>query len=451
MSIWVNKSLRGISTATLLSVLTACAAGPDLHPSLTAAGSQLPPPNKPVQPMLFAASGQLPEDWWTGLDNPPLNALVQSGFDHSPTLETALATLKESQGDRRAGAGLFLTGADLAPAASNPLSAQGESNRAGLDTAFTLFTPWGVIAYRLDARDNGLGAALPQHGNIDDQNPNVRGARLILASNIVNAVIARAAYFAEMQTVQDLIDQEQQQLDLVEAQPTAGAVPATTLALRAQIEKDRASLRALGQRYDRTQLLLASLTGTSPDDFTAPQFCLAELQPPGDIPASLPSELTKRRPDIQAAWAALQTAGIETGVSAADTFPSIVLDEAYGTADADTPSPFSEPSLSSSASTAPAPYRETVLAAFQQVADQLRAIAHDREALAGGLKARAGATDALKLVSINYSAGLVPYSDVLAAAAALARARMAVIEATAAESQDTVALFVAVGGGIRAK
>ena len=96
---------------------------------------------------------------------------------------------------------------------------------------------------------------------------------------------------------------------------------------------------------------------------------------------------------------------------------------------------------------ASASYKQTVLTSFQQVADTLRALEHDADALAADQLALQTAKRALKLVQSNYRAGLATYSEVLIADVQYQQAQIAEIEGQAARYQDTVALFVALGGG----
>ena len=481
MSILVNRALRGISAAALISALSACAAGPDFHPPVVAAGSSYLPASEqgqsPADARRFAASGQLPEDWWTLLNNPPVDALVQSGFDHSPTLAAATATLAESQDDLRAGEGLFYPHVDAGLGASRQLVSPVKTGLPGAGSVFNLFTLSGAVSYTFDLFGANRRTVEALRASVDYQSANVRAARLALASNIVDAAIARAAYFAELEATRDLVKLEQQQVDIAAVHVTAGTdSEAAVLSLRAQLEADQASLPTLEQKYDQTNHLLARLTGLRPDQFAAPEFCLSELQPPGETPLTVPSELARRRPDIQAAEAALHVANANVGVATANLFPSITLSGGYGFAGTDTQTLFNDAGKSwqgaasasqpvfeggtltaqrnaakDAYSVALANYHETVLTAFQQVADQLRALTHDRESLAAETKAMADAVEALDIVSASYRAGLVSYTDVLTADMQVRQARIAFIEANAAQTQDTVALFVALGGGMPAK
>ena len=94
-----------------------------------------------------------------------------------------------------------------------------------------------------------------------------------------------------------------------------------------------------------------------------------------------------------------------------------------------------------------ASYRQTVLGAFGQVADSLKALKHDAEALKAQAEAKNASGEALKLLQANYKAGLVAYLDVLTADVQSHQATIAYLQAVAQRYQDTVGLFVALGGG----
>jgi outer membrane protein TolC len=91
-------------------------------------------------------------------------------------------------------------------------------------------------------------------------------------------------------------------------------------------------------------------------------------------------------------------------------------------------------------------YRQTVLGALSQVADTLRALEHDAAALSAQDEALATAEQALHLVQTNYEAGLATYLDVLYADSHYHQVKISDLEAIALRYQDTVALYVALGG-----
>jgi outer membrane protein TolC len=96
---------------------------------------------------------------------------------------------------------------------------------------------------------------------------------------------------------------------------------------------------------------------------------------------------------------------------------------------------------------AAAEYRQTVLGAFQQVADTLRGLSHDADGLVAQTEAVETAEKALHLIQANFLAGIATYLQVLVADAQFLQAKITYVEAVAQRLQDTVALYVALGGG----
>src|ERR1019366_3229342 len=94
-----------------------------------------------------------------------------------------------------------------------------------------------------------------------------------------------------------------------------------------------------------------------------------------------------------------------------------------------------------------ASYRQTVLGAFAQVADTLRGLEHDAETLRAQSEQLATAQEALRLLQINYQTGMVNYLSVLNADTQYYQAKIGFLQTLAQRLQDTVALFVALGGG----
>jgi NodT family efflux transporter outer membrane factor (OMF) lipoprotein len=94
-----------------------------------------------------------------------------------------------------------------------------------------------------------------------------------------------------------------------------------------------------------------------------------------------------------------------------------------------------------------ADYRQTVLSSFAQVADVLRALENDAGSVQAQSQAVSAAEEALRLIQANYQAGVVNYLRVLIADSQYYQAKIGYLQALAQRFQDTVALFVALGGG----
>ena len=99
------------------SLLSACAVGPDFKPAETPPGADytpapLPPKtdSAPVhggEAQHFALGHDIEFDWWTLFKSPALDALVAQAFKANPTIDAAVATLKQAQEQVYAQQGFF--------------------------------------------------------------------------------------------------------------------------------------------------------------------------------------------------------------------------------------------------------------------------------------------------------------------------------------------------------
>ena len=96
---------------------------------------------------------------------------------------------------------------------------------------------------------------------------------------------------------------------------------------------------------------------------------------------------------------------------------------------------------------AEAQYRNTVLLAFQNVADALRALQLDAATLKAQQRAVRAASDTFDLTRGQYRLGAITYIILLNAQRSYQQALLALVQAQAARYADTAALFQALGGG----
>jgi outer membrane protein TolC len=96
---------------------------------------------------------------------------------------------------------------------------------------------------------------------------------------------------------------------------------------------------------------------------------------------------------------------------------------------------------------AAAQYRETVIGAFQNVADVLHALNTDADALAAQTEAERAARESLAIAQNRYQTGATSFITLLDAQRTYQQAVVALVQAQAARYSDTAALFVALGGG----
>jgi NodT family efflux transporter outer membrane factor (OMF) lipoprotein len=210
----------------------------------------------------------------------------------------------------------------------------------------------------------------------------------------------------------------------------------------------------------------------------APEAVIAELSPAGalppapQVPAGLPSDLLRRRPDVRAAERNLAAATADIGVATADLYPSFSLTASPALVSTALGSLLEWASRSITAGPsvdwpifnggrtraniavrnaqqeqALIAYRKTILTALQDVEDALSEVDNDRYQLASLEDSLGPARRAEDIARTRYRGGLVTLSDVLQAQASRISLENQVIETRGALARDTVALYKALGGG----
>lgn len=475
-----SVSRGALSGAMAIALLGGCAVGPDFvrpAPPVADRYTSKPQPATTVmadsQRQRFTPGAAVPADWWQLFGSDPLNGIVQQAMAHNPTLEAAEASLRESQNNLRAGYGVFFPQIGAEVAGGRERTAPLENGIGTQGTVFNLITASGTVSYTLDVFGGKRRTVEGLEAQVDYQRYMTKAAWLTLSANIVNTTIARAAYAAEIRATEQLIELEKQQLEATEAQVRAGtSAYASVLSVRSLIAANQASLAPLKQRISEAEHLLATLEGVPPSEAALPEIDLSSLSLPEDLPVSLPSDLVRQRPDILSFEAQLHVASANIGVATAAMFPSISLTGTYGAGGTSFGNLATDsfrfwsigPSVTiplfqggslwygrkaaiDAYQQALADYRQTVLAAFEQVADTLDALDHDAQALQAQVDAERDAGEALAMLQVNYRAGTASYLDVLVADVQYHQASIAYVQAAAQRYQDTVALFVALGGG----
>jgi NodT family efflux transporter outer membrane factor (OMF) lipoprotein len=420
----------------------------------------------------FTIGGEIPADWWKLFQSTQLDAVVRQAVSNNPTLQAAEARLRQSQDNLHAGYGLYFPQGQAGVSASRQLTAPLQQGSQSSGSVFNLFTASGTISYTLDVFGGKRRTVEGLRAQAESQRYESKAAYLTLSANVVNTSIARAAYGAQIQATGELIELEKQQLHLAETQFRAGTAPySTVLSVRSLLTANQALLAPLEQNASQAEHLLAALEGALPSKATLPVIDLSELSLPADLPVSLPSELVRQRPDILSAESLMHVASANIGIATAAMYPSFGLSGTYGGASTSLANLSAVSKFWSIGPTATTPvfqgnslwyarrasidayqqsqaaYRQTVLGAFEQVADSLKALEHDAEGLQAQVEAKRAAGEALKLLQVNYRAGLVAYPDVLTADVQFHQATVGYLSALAQRHQDTVALFVALGGG----
>ncbi len=468
----------------LACALASCTVGPDFHrpPPPAAAGyAATPLPGQTASAPVAAGVAQrfvsgrdIPAEWWHLYRSTPLDRLIREALADSPTLEAAQAALRVSQENLRAATAVLYPKVDAQLSASRQqISGAPQNQPQARIPVFNLYNASVSVSYALDLAGGARRELEALEAQIDYQRYQIAAAYLTLTSNIVTTAVSEASLRAQIGATRDMIDAEQSSLGVVEKQLALGAVSsAEVLAQRAQLAQTRTTLPPLEKALAQTRNALATLVGKTPGGARLPQFDLTSLELPQELPVSLPSALVRQRPDIQAAEALLHQASAQVGVATAAEYPQLTLNAGYGSVATATGRLLGANSIVwnvgggllqpifhggalkaqeraavAAYDQALARYRQTVLGAFQNVADVLRALDSDAQALRAQADAEAAARASLALARRQFDLGAVSYLVLLNAERQQQQARLGLIQAQAARYADTAALFQALGGG----
>ena len=467
-----NSLSFGACAAAALTLAACTTAGPDFKAPAAPQGpaaagyAMAGDTNAPGVRLDPEARGAGP--WWQAFGDPELDRVIRQALADSPTLAEARATLDRYQADARAARGAQLPEVTAnAGAQRERVNTQAFGFTGFPSPTLNLYSVGAGVSYDLDLFGGGRRATEAAQARADRAARQADAAYLALSGNVALQATQVAGLRARMAAVQSVIADDRTTLAMVQrAEAAGGQAPSAITGARAQLAEDEALLPPLQRELDTARHQLALLAGKSPAEWVAPDFELARLTAPADIPVSLPSTLVRRRPDILAAEAELHAATAEIGVAVAAQYPDIRL-SANLTQSALKPENLFDYSASGwnllSGVTAPlfdggrrkaerqaaegearaslARYQQTVLRAFVQVSDILAALGSDQQQIVALGAAEAAAEATVRDAQTAYRLGGGPLIQVVDAQRQLGRARLALAQAQ--RLADLVELFTA--------
>ncbi len=462
--------------------LSGCTVGPNFHvpkPPSSRTYTAAPLPAQTVSAptvggvsQRFAFAHKLSSQWWKLFQSSKLDALIKEGLVNNPTLMAAKAALREARENLGAESGALLyPGVNASLQASRQRTPSTVS--VGSSLQYNLFNASVSVSYLLDLFGSTRRQLEALRAQVDYQRYQVEGAYLVLTANIVTTAVNEASLRGQIQATRDILTAERKLLRVVQQQFQLGAVSrSSVLSQESQLAITAATLPPLQKRLFYARHALAVLVGKLPSTAKLPQFELSSLRLPAVLPVSLPSALVRQRPDIRAAQALLHQACAQIGVATANLYPQITLSASYGFESLDATTLFNGQSAIwnfgagllqpvfhagelrarrraaiAAFQQAAAQYRETVLTAFQNVADVLRALQSDAQALKAEAQAVSATRATLKLTRQQFQLGAVSYQALLTAQRDYQQTRINQITAEANRYADSAALFQALGGG----
>jgi len=459
----------------LLLAFSGCAVGPDYQrPSVEVpAGYKEAGEWKVAQPRDDAS----PSQWWEMFGDPDLNALMEQVEISNQNVLAAEAQFRRAQAIVAASRAAYFptvtANASIARSRSPTGVVGGTSagriitNRsASLDAGWELDL-WGRVRRGAESSEASAQASAAD----------LAGARLSSQAALASSYLLLRTIDAQKRILDESVAAFQRSYDLTKNRYEAGvAAKVDVVQAETQLKSTLADSIDLGVQRAQLEHAIAVLAGKAPGAFTIaprpPDVARAPLSirmPP--IPTEVPSALLERRPDIASAERLVASANAQIGVAKAAYFPSLTLSGSYGSRAGDAASWFTAPStfwaygpaLAQSIFDAGlrraqtdqaiaaydatvAQYRQTVLAGFQEVEDNLAALRIlDEEAKVQEEAVRA-ARESVTLTTNQYKAGIVSYINVVAVQTAWLNNERAAMVVLGRRLVAAVTLLKALGG-----
>lgn len=465
-----GKPLLALTVALTLS---ACAVGPDYRPpelvtpdswhQLPATGVRVESPDAPS----LAA-------WWTTLNDPQLNELIEKALAENKTAKQAYARVVQARAQRAiAGSGFWpsidaSTGATRTESESNfnesgeVVSTVGESYNAGLSTRWELDL-FGGQRRSYEAANARLAAT----------EADLRDVLVVLLGDVALSYVGVRTAQSRLDFAERNLESQREALDITRWRADAGLTTVLDVEqANTNYEQTRAQIPSLESSLVQNMNRLAVLTGQAPGTLEA---SLKPRKPipvaPVDIVAGVPADVLRRRPDIRSAERQLAAQTAEVGVATAALYPSLSLtgsiswtsltasDLLDGFRNERSGLTLSLPIFSGGAlrqnikvqnalvTQALASYEATVLAAYEEVENSLDSWTSEQRRHEALVQAVESARRAADLALVQYNSGLVDFQTVLTADRQLISLEDSLAISDGETTSNLIRLYKALGGG----
>jgi outer membrane protein, multidrug efflux system len=274
--------------------------------------------------------------WWIAFNDPQLNELVAQALIRNPDVRTAAASLAEVRALRTSALTQFFPQGGVTASASRSESDQ-LSGPAVVDPSQGLVSGTNEtyaanfdVSWQVDLFGRLFAARRAANADLAAARFAYEGARASVAAQVADAYFQARGLAMQLADAQESARIQRELYGIAQRRADTGlaasADPDRIAGELAQAEAQAASLEAELQAQRRTLLILAGrvVEPTTAVD-TPPQVGL-----PPPLPATLPSELLARRPDVREAEARIRSAAGRLAVSRLAFFPTFTLTPSLG-------------------------------------------------------------------------------------------------------------------------
>jgi NodT family efflux transporter outer membrane factor (OMF) lipoprotein len=474
-------------SASVLAGLSACAVGPNFKrpPPPTATGYG----GAPVQGQTaaaetaggsvqhFVAGMDIPSQWWTLFQSPKLDRLVEQALKANPNVGAAQAALRQAHELYSAQRTSFFPNVQGSFSGARAKNAVGTianpTSQPQSNPYYNLYTAQLTVSYLPDVFGATRRSVEAARAQAEGQRFQLEATYLTLSSNVVVTAVQEASLRGQITATERLLLLQHQLTEIVQHQRGLGTASDLDVLAQQSAEAQTAqTLPPLQKQLGQSRDALTALLGRLPSDEPEESFRFDELTLPTDLPVTLPSKLIEQRPDVRQAEENLHAASAAAGVALADMLPQFAINGDLGSSAFNLSQLFTpytgfwdvgasltqtlfdagallhrRRAADAALDEAAAQYRAAVILACQNVADALRALKADADALAASAEADRAAKATFDLAQRQRALGTISLVAVLNAEQSYRTAELALVQAQAGRYSDTAALFQSLGGG----
>ena len=403
--------------------------------------------------------------WWCVLNDPQLNSLVDRAIVDNLGLQQATARLRQARATRTSTTAGFWPslGGNASATRSGTSETVGNFYRTGLDAAWELDI-FGGTRRSIEAANADLRAA-----GEDEQ-----AVRVSLAAEVVLSYIDLRSYQQRLAVARRNLEAQRKTAELTRRRQLGGF--ASTLDVtnaEAQATSTAAQIPGIETSISQSIHSLSVLLGQPPATLVGELAAAKEIPTaPPTVPAGVPADLLRRRPDIRRAEAKVHAATARIGAATAELLPKLTLSGTIGYQNSQSANLLDWSSRTWSAGPSATwrlfeagrivsqieyqkaardesviAYRETVLTALQEVEDALVASAKEKEHRVALSDTVVLNRRSVELATKLYAQGQTDFLNVLNAQRGLYSAEDALAQSDRNLAADIVALCKALGGG----
>jgi len=413
------------------------------------------------------------DDWWSQLNDPTLDGLVETAYLQNLDLQTAGTRILEAR------AQLNITAGNLFPQSQSAVAAyvrgQLPNSFGGLPvpSEFNLFASGFNASWEADFWGRYRRTIQASKANLNASVDGYRDALVMLLADVASNYVRYRTFQQRLEYARRNVEIQEGSLELAETKFNVGTTSELDVQqARSNLAQTRSTIPPLEIGLRQTGNALCILLGMPASDLSA----MLEVQPiptaPVELAVGIPADLLRRRPDVRRAERDVAAQSEQIGIAKADLYPRLSINGFIGYTGNDLKDLFAAKSFTGVVFPAlqwnilnygrivnnvraqdarlkgkVLSYRQTVLRAGREVEDALVAFLQTQVQADRLEESVEAAVRSVELVSDQYKGGVTDFNRVFNTQATLVNQQDQLAVARGNIALNLIAVYKALGGG----